>query len=224
MPFDFHCRYGLFTYSQSSGVDHWSVLGHFTNLGAECIIAEEEHADGGTHLHVFADWGRRRRFRRADFADVDGFHPNISPSRGTPALGWDYATKDGNVVAGGLARPNDESGIHSKSQIWDIILDASSREQFFELARELAPGDLAKSFSSLQKYADWRYARVVAQYAGPARGDARFQTACYPGLDRWPNTPYLTIYEAESSTFQDSRIGLDASPISWSNNYTENQF
>lgn len=185
MPFDFHCRYGLFTYAQSANLDHWAVLGHFTNLGAECIIAQEDHADGGTHLHVFADWGRRKRFRNQNFADVLGFHPNISPSRGTPAAGWDYATKDGNVIAGGLARPADPSSVPKKDQIWDIILDATTREQFFTLARELAPSELAKSFSSLQKYADWRYAAPIATYDGPTRGDSRFDLSRYPELDEW---------------------------------------
>jgi len=159
MPFDFYCRYGLFTYSQSTGLDPFEVSNHFTELGAECIIGQEEHVDGGTHLHVFADWGRRRRFRSASFADVLNYHPNISPSRGTPAVGWDYATKDGNVVAGGLERPNGSSdGVLRKDATWHTIMDACTRDEFFALVRELAPSDLAKCFTSLTKYADWRYA------------------------------------------------------------------
>lgn len=186
MTFDFHARYGLFTYSQSEGLCHWAVLDHFVSLGAECIIAKEEHADGGTHLHVFADWGRRKRYRRQSFADVLGFHPNISPSRGTPANGWDYATKDGDILAGGLARP-DESGnsVRGKDQIWHQILDANTREQFFELVRELAPGDLARSYPSLSKYADWRYAPEKHVYRGPERTDPRFQISHLPELDGW---------------------------------------
>lgn len=108
MSFDFHARYGLFTYSQSGTLSEWEVLDKFVSLGAECIIAREQHADGGTHLHVFADWGKRRRFRRSDTWDVHDHHPNIVPSRGTPGTGWDYCTKDGEVVAGGLERPGDE--------------------------------------------------------------------------------------------------------------------
>jgi len=188
MTFDFHCRYGLFTYSQCAGLDPWHVLDKFSEIGAECIIAREAHADGGTHLHVFADWGRRKRFRRHDFADVDSFHPNIVPSRGTPHLGWDYATKDGDIVAGGLERPGGSGdSLLRKDQIWDQIMDAVSREQFFELVRELAPADLAKSFPSLVKYADWRYAEPIAAYEGPTFGDIRFDLSPYPGLEQWCN-------------------------------------
>ena len=32
--------------------------------------------------------------------DVDGVHPNISPTYSTPQAGFDYACKDGDAVAG----------------------------------------------------------------------------------------------------------------------------
>lgn len=186
MTFDFHARYGLFTYSQSTGLDHWAVLEHFTSLGAECIIGKEQHADGGTHLHVFADWGRRKRFRRVDFADVQDFHPNIEPSRGTPAIGYDYAIKDGEVVAGGLERPGgSETDIPRKEQIWSQILDATTRDSFFEMVRELAPSDLAKCFPSLSRYADWRYAIPEPTYDGPSFPDVRFKLENFVELMRW---------------------------------------
>lgn len=318
MSFDFHARYGLFTYAQSDGLDPWAVSNHFTELGAECIVAEEAHVDGGTHLHVFADWGRRRRYRRANTFDVDNFHPNIVASRGTPAAGWDYTTKDGNVVAGGLGRPSEScDGVLRKDAIWHTIMDACTREQFFELVRELAPADLAKSYPSLCRYADFRYAPASPVYSGPTRDDPRFEITQYPDLVEWcqgfdqrsdeqlgefcstmppspgpsrdhggpsgglrllslafarltfiqaeadpssyggqqdwenplglepwdstytlldysaeqqlfreaemPNTPSSMTSEEESNSSLGSRIGLDASPVSWSSSYTRNQ-
>lgn len=184
MSFDFYARYGLFTYAQSAELCHWAILDHFTTIGAECIIGKELHADGGTHLHVFADWGRRKRFRRADFADVLDHHPNIVPSRGTPSGGWDYATKDGDIVAGGLGRPDDTS-VAPKDEKWHRILDASTRDEYFELLRDLAPADLAKSFPSLLRYADHRYALREPTYDGPVRGDGRFDLSAYPELLEW---------------------------------------
>jgi hypothetical protein len=186
MTFNFYARYGLFTYSQSTGLDHWSVLDHFSSIGAECIIGKEQHADGGTHLHVFADWGRRKRFRRVDFADVSGFHPNIEPSRGTPALGYDYAIKDGDIVAGGLERPGGpENNLPRKEQVWSQILDATTRDSFFEMVRELAPSDLAKCYPSLSRYADWRYAIPEPTYDGPSFPDIRFKLEEFDELMRW---------------------------------------
>jgi len=186
MVFDFHSRYGLFTYSQSGDLDPWEVSNHFTQLGAECIIGQEQHADGGVHLHAFVDWGKRRRFRNCHFADVHSVHPNIVPSRGTPGLGWDYATKDGDIVAGGLERPGgSDDNILRKDKIWHQIMDANSRDEFFELVRDLAPADLAKCFPSLCKYADWRYAPSPLLYDGPGRDDASFDISQHPELIGW---------------------------------------
>nr|QWY79444.1 MAG: replication-associated protein [Cressdnaviricota sp.] len=108
-------RYLLLTYAQSNGLDEWDVSNHLSTLGAECIIAREDHADGGTHLHCFVDFNRKFRSRNIRIFDVGGFHPNVSPSRGTPEKGYDYAIKDGEVVAGGLARPAPRGAIFTVS-------------------------------------------------------------------------------------------------------------
>ena len=104
MPFNFNARYALLTYSQCGDLDGWEVSNHFTKLRAECIVAREAHADGGIHLHAFVDFGPGRKFRsrRSDVFDVGGFHPNISPTHSTPQSGFDYACKDGDIVAGDL--------------------------------------------------------------------------------------------------------------------------
>ncbi len=81
MTFILNARYFLITYPQCDGLDEWAVNDHFGSLGAECIVAREDHADGGTHLHVFCDFGRKFRSRRANIFDVDGHHPNIERSK-----------------------------------------------------------------------------------------------------------------------------------------------
>lgn len=185
--FDFYARYGLFTYSQCNDLDGWEIVTTFTGLAAECIVAEELHANGGRHLHCFADFGKRRRFRRATFADVQGFHPNISSSYGTPWNGYDYCVKEGNVVAGGLERPTETSGgaLSGKNDTWHQILEATSRDEFFELLRALAPQDLARCFPALSKYADFAYAEAEPVYGGPSYTDDRFCIGGYPELDQW---------------------------------------
>lgn len=98
-------RYVLLTYAQCGDLDPFEVCNHLASLNAECIIGRESHEDGGTHLHVFADFGTKFRSRNVRIFDVGGYHPNVSPSKGRPGEGWDYATKEGNIVAGGLERP-----------------------------------------------------------------------------------------------------------------------
>jgi len=55
-------------------------------------MRREDHADGGTHLHVFADFKRTFRSRQTSILAVDGQPPIISRSKGTPDKGYDYAT------------------------------------------------------------------------------------------------------------------------------------
>ena len=189
MPtFDFHARYGLFTYSQCDGLDAFDVVDHFTSLGAECIIGRERHADEGTHLHCFADFGRKRRFRRHVFADVGRFHPNIQPSRGTPGVAYDYAIKDGDVVAGGLERPDDTSSNSRRSNVPNdstmaTLVSIEDESTFWETVRELAPGLLLRNHPSLESYAKRRFAPRLQQYSHPQQLVCR--TEGVPELDRW---------------------------------------
>ena len=172
MPtFDFHSRYGLFTYSQCNDLDAHDVVCHFASLGAECIIGREDHADGGTHLHVFADFGRKRRFRRHVFADVGRYHPNIQPSRGTPGTAYDYAIKDGDVVGGGLERPDEGTTRSRRTGASDTtmaeLVAIDDEQTFWDACKEMAPGLLLRCHSSLESYAKRRFAPRVQQYSHP---------------------------------------------------------
>nr|QJB18672.1 MAG: replication-associated protein [Genomoviridae sp.] len=212
MPFDFYARYGLFTYAQSSGLDPWDVSDHFTKLGAECIIGREDHADGGTHLHAFVDFELRRRFRQPRFADVSGSHPNIVSSYGTPWDGYDYAIKDGEVVAGGLERPGRPgTSLRRNDEIWSRIVGAQTREDFWILVRDLAPSALALSFNSLSKFADWQYAEAPYTYVGPMETDPRFDISQFPELSTWREGLASTVAGQRGGTslvlWGDTRLG-----------------
>lgn len=193
MPFHCNARYFLITYAQCGDLSEWTVLDHFTSLGAECIIGREHHADLGIHLHVFIDFGRKFRSRKVDIFDVDGRHPNIVPSRGTPEKGYDYAIKDGDVVAGGLGRPDGPSGSGKAFDIWSAITGATDRGEFWELCEQLDPKSMCCSFGQLQKFADWKFAPKPTVYESP--GGFEFISSDVDGRDQW---------------LSQSGIGLDA--------------
>lgn len=177
-------RYILLTYAQSHGLDEWDVSNHLSSLGAECIIAREDHADGGTHLHCFVDFGRKFRSRSVHIFDVGGFHPNVSPSRGTPEKGWDYAIKDGEVVAGGLDRPLPRGGMHvGAHRVSNVAHLCESGEEFLELYDEMERGDLIGRFSNVRAYADWRFRLVESEYSAPP--GAVFSSGALDGRDDW---------------------------------------
>ncbi|QCX35073.1 replication-associated protein [Blackfly genomovirus 9] len=183
MAFVTNARYALITYAQSNGLDPHEVVSHFAGLEAECIIGRELHADGNLHHHVFVDFGRKFRSRKADVFDVAGFHPNISASRGTPWAGYDYAIKDGDVVAGGLGRPTERQSTGKAAVDWDAILSAGSRDEFLELCLQLAPRDAVCSWNSIIKFADWRYRVEPEEYVTPA--GIEFDTSGFGELDTW---------------------------------------
>lgn len=180
--FRFARRYALITYAQCGELDPFRVVELFSGLGAECIVGRENHADGGIHLHAFVDFGHEYRTRNARQFDVEGHHPNVQPCKKTPEKMWDYATKDGDIVAGGLERP-DGSQLSAARDAWFEIIMADSRDEFFELCARLAPRSLVCSFTSLRAYADWKYRPEPVPYATPPEWN--FDTRAYHELDDW---------------------------------------
>lgn len=180
--FTVKARYVLLTYAQSGDLSEWSVLEHISSLGAECVIGREDHADGGTHLHVFCDFGRKFQSRRANIFDVDGRHPNLVPSKGRAEFGWDYAVKDGNVVAGGLGRPG-SGGLPQAADKWSQIVGAEDREEFLRLVQQLDPKSFVLRHREILDYADRYYAEEREPYVGP--DDVMFDLGMVPDLAGW---------------------------------------
>lgn len=180
-----NAKYGLLTYPQCGDLDEWAVSDHLSSLGAECIIAREVHPKtGGVHLHVFFAFEQKFRSRNVRIFDVLDRHPNIVPSRGTPEKGYDYAIKDGDVVAGGLARPEPRGGgIGTGGKFERVAHLCEDSNEFLELFDEMDRRNLIKGFSQARLYADWRFKPDVAEYESP-RG-ARFSSGEFDGRDGW---------------------------------------
>jgi len=180
-----NAKYVLLTYAQCGDLDAWTVSDHLSTLGAECIVGRESHADDGIHLHVFADFGRKFSSRKTDVFDVGGYHPNIERVGRTPWKAYDYAIKDGDVVAGGCSRP-EESGTESNREAdltWSRIIEAETAEEFHRLCAELAPEHYVRSFGSIRSYVDWRYRHVAEPYSTPE--GIGFSVEGVEGIPEW---------------------------------------
>ncbi|UOF80781.1 rep protein [Genomoviridae sp.] len=182
MTFRLAARYVLLTYPQCGTLDPFKIVDLLGGLGAECIIGREDHSDGGIHLHAFVDFGRKFQSRNQRIFDVDGRHPNILRGTKTPGKMWDYATKDGDIVAGGLERPSGE-GISPSGSAWSEIILAENRDEFFERVAQMDPRALCVNFASLRAYAEWKYRPTRDPYQNPA--GLVFDTSEYPELDEW---------------------------------------
>lgn len=206
-------KFVLLTYSQ---VPEWAynenderflpprIVSLSCTLHAECIVARECHTDGGYHFHAFLDFGGQKfSSRNTRIFDIEGLHPNIERVGRTPELAYDYACKDGDILAGGAERPDpnstnsDTSGVSDASSSrsksgtgnandWDCILAAENREDFFMECKNRAPKSLAINFLGLSKYADWRYRSIPVGYCHPQDWTVRLDD--YPVLQAWIDT------------------------------------
>ena len=176
-------RYVLITYAQAGDdFDYWAVLDLFTQLRAECIIGRELHSDGGVHFHVFVDFGRLYSSRKTDIFDVGGKHPNIQPIGRTPAKAYDYVCKEGDLVAGGLARPGGDTDI-DPDNFWASTGSCQTGDEFLHLCDQLATRDFIRGFSNFRAYAKWKWAEGGLDYIQPT--NVEFDTSAADGLDEW---------------------------------------
>lgn len=188
----FCAQHFLLTYAHSEGrdgrqpLDPYRIVEVLGNLGAECIVAREHYPTGdGFHLHVFCSFERRFRSRKVDVFDVDGYHPNVEPSRKNAVGGYDYAIKDGEVVAGGLERPSGVSGRRGATRAedaWAEITAAESVEEFWRLCEELDPKSMVCNFPALSKFVEWRFRPEPIPYSSP---DGVFDLTDYESLEEW---------------------------------------
>lgn len=133
---------------------------------------------------MFVDFGRKFRSRSASVFDVEGRHPNVSPSRGTPEKGYDYAIKDGDVIAGGLERPKPRGGMHiGADNVTNLAHLCEDATEFLELCDEVGRGDLIKNFNNKIAYARWRYKSELPKYDAP-QGTGGF-CELDPGRAEW---------------------------------------
>ena len=197
MPSNFlikNAKFILLTYARANNVDPYNVLSRICSVGAECIIAREQHADGGVHLHVLCEWQQPFSSRQTTIFDVDGKHPNIEKVGRTPWLAYDYATKDGDIILGGLARPDSDSSTENSRRCWEgeytskwaYIVAATDSAEFWSRLTAEDPRSLACNYTSIAKYAHWRYEPKAEEYSHPC--DFSFNMERYPQLVDWIDT------------------------------------
>ena len=166
MTFRFAAKYGLLTYAQSEGLDPFRIVDLLAELGAECIVGKELHSDGGTHYHAFFMFARKFQSRNPRVFDVDGHHPNILRGRKTPEQMFDYATKDGDVVAGGLERPNDAPAKTNNDDFWRCVFNADTREETLRIAEESSVGLFGRYFFQVRAIAESKAVQNPLDYDG----------------------------------------------------------
>lgn len=186
MTFRFAAKYGLLTYAQSEGLDPFRIVELLADLGAECIVGKEYHSDGGTHYHAFFMFPREFRSRNARVFDIDAYHPNILRGRKTPGQMYDYATKDGDVVAGGLERPSGPQNSTDSDTFWRNVFDAEDREETLRVARDTNVGLFGRYFFQVRAIAEGKAIQNPLDYVSDPK--LEWELGPYPELRAWCET------------------------------------
>lgn len=156
------------TYSQFNGdpIQRVSdIQACIAGLGAcRYIVGHELHQDGGHHYHVVAQWETVFKAHDVRVFDVDGCHPNFKSVRGDGNVNrvLDYCLKDDDYYGDDPEFFRRATPARTKTSIWTEIVSAESAEEFWRLARELAPFEFCNNHSRLQHYCDTHYGQPAA--------------------------------------------------------------
>lgn len=127
MTFRFNAQKVFLTYSQVGKRFTPEVLLEAISAKAEVqdyLISQEEHADGGFHLHAYFKFTKKLDTKSQSFFDVPWYgkerHPNIQKPRSVHKI-WDYIKKDKQYI----------TNIQETRPVWKVLLDDAETEEEF---------------------------------------------------------------------------------------------
>lgn len=93
------------------------------------LICQERHQDGNLHLHTCFQLNDPKDVKRADFFDIQGFHPNVQTMKNPPkAIAYCKKTDKEPLMMGEV--PNKETTHQSKKNdlVAQLILDGATAQ------------------------------------------------------------------------------------------------
>jgi len=152
-PFRFAAKKVLLTYAQCGEMTKEDVFHTLDERYAiqEYIVAEENHQDGGRHIHAAITFKAKVNARTVNCFDIntgdEQYHPNIKPIRHGKAH-WDRATeycaKDD---------PAPLSNIQSKLTYGEIFEGSTTPDEYLAMVNKHYPRDYALNFARLREFA-----------------------------------------------------------------------
>ncbi|WXB20467.1 RepA [Nomiamastrel virus] len=169
------------------------------NLSFACV-AKEEHMDGNTHLHCLLMYSHRLDIKYSRQFDIHDYHPNIQAAR-SPGRIYQYITKGGDVIEGGIKPPNlekDEEKTPKKNRGFRYIMQhASTPEEFIQGIKEVYPYEYSSRLRWFQYAADHLYPQPPQVYQPPPQ-----QFVIPDQLKSWADENLFTVSKESASLLQ----------------------
>nr|QXN75509.1 MAG: replication associated protein [Genomoviridae sp.] len=131
-------------------------------------LGRERHQDDGVHVHCYVSFDTAVRIQSQFRFDFGGSHPNIrSVSRGHKRT-YDYAGKDGDIVAEyGEPPPPIDAGKNKDDGIWAEALRQSTKTDFLDVIRGGSPKDYILFNRQVESFADKHFGTCEEPYRSP---------------------------------------------------------
>jgi len=154
MAFRIQAKNFSLTYSQANNITKEELFNCLkTFLPEHLIVAQEEHQDGGRHFHVSISFSTRKNITNSRFFDCNGAHANIQATR--CLRDWlAYLKKED-------AEPMEFGEPSLKKRGWSDALGAESKEDFFDILKEVAPRDWVLQQDRIQGFARGKYTKPI---------------------------------------------------------------
>lgn len=131
-------------------------------------IGKEAHKDGGIHYHIVIELTKGPYIRQVRFFDWENHHPNISAPIRNLYNTIQYCKKDGDYDS---TFPSINS---NKEDKWEIVVQAETPSQFWQILKENFPKDFVKDNEKLEYFCN--------KYLKPAPTQFRSQFTVFPYL------------------------------------------
>lgn len=178
MVFQFNTKKVFLTYAQCGDTSKEDFANFILTLEPlYYVVAREQHADGGYHLHAIVGFESTFRSRDERVFDFNGLHPNFTSVKSLKSV-IAYVKKEGDWLDFGPV-PEDRDVKRSSKELWAALLESPDQETFMSDARRLFPKEWVLQNAQMVAYALCYY-NTPETYA-----PEHTQFEEHPELDSW---------------------------------------
>lgn len=152
------------------------------------VAAQEQHEDGGYHLHVQMHYEKQRNIRRDDFFDTNVYHANVQGTKNMKRVG-EYVTKGGNYALYGITEEEFRLAIEGKKlNKWEEIYKSETYEEACDAVKRIDPRSWGNNGDRIRQNLRYDYGRVYNNYV-PNFQDVR-DAYTPPEVQGWLDNEY----------------------------------